>query len=307
MDTLDSIRVNFKPEQLALLNACLAFLMFGVALDLKMENFRYVWKHPKASLVGLTSQLILLPLLTLGLIYVLHPPTSIALGMALVAACPGGNVSNFAVHLSKGNTALSVTLTSVSTVAAIFTTPLVFSILILLLPGADAFARDLAVSPFQMLGSIVQLILLPLLAGMLLGHRYPAFTARIRRPIRQLSIVVFMAFIVVAVFANRENILRYLYLIFFIVLAHNGLALLGGYSFARLFRLSVQDARAISIETGIQNSGLGLILIFNYFSGMGGMALIAAWWGVWHLVSALLLAAWWGAREAEPSRERARL
>lgn len=304
MDTLDTIQINFKPEQLALLNACLAFLMFGVALDLKTTHFQYVWQHPKASLVGLTSQLILLPALTLGLIYALHPPMSVALGMALVAACPGGNVSNFAVHLSKGNTALSVTLTSVSTIAAIITTPVIFSVVVKLLPGADALAKEIAVSPGQMLGSIVQLILIPLLAGMALAYRFPQFTDRIRRPVRILSLVVFIAFIIVAIAANLENIYQHLSLVFFIVLIHNGLALLTGYNFSRLFRLPVTDARAIAIETGIQNSGLGLILIFNYFDGMGGMAMIAAWWGVWHLISAFALAMWWGTRGAEPLRAR---
>ncbi|NUO00457.1 MAG: bile acid:sodium symporter family protein [Saprospiraceae bacterium] len=296
MDTLDAIQINFKPGQLALLNACLAFLMFGVALDLKTEHFRYVWEHPKASLVGLVSQIVLLPAMTLGLIYALNPPASVALGMALVAACPGGNVSNFAVHLSKGNTALSVTLTSVSTIAAILTTPIAFSIAVKLLPGSEAGVQEISVSPGQMLGSIVQLILVPLLAGMALSYRFPELTGRIRRPVRILSLIVFIAFIVVAIAANLQNIYQHLSLVFFIVLLHNGLALLTGYSFARLFRLPVTDARAISLETGIQNSGLGLILIFNYFNGMGGMAMIAAWWGVWHLVSAFALAMWWGRR-----------
>ncbi len=294
MDPLDAVHVNFKPEQLALLNFCLAFLIFGIALDLKTDNFRYIWRHPKASLVGLASQLILLPALTLALIYLLQPPTSIALGMALVVACPGGNVSNYAVHLSKANTALAVTLTSVSTLASSVTLPLVFSILVSFLPGGAELAREVAVSPFQMLGSIVQLILIPLLAGMLLAHHFPRFTARILRSVRIISMLVFIAFIIVAVAANLENIYQYLSLVFFIVLIHNSLALLSGYTFARLFRLPVADARAISFETGIHNSGLGLILIFNYFDGMGGMALIAAWWGIWHLVSAFALAMWWG-------------
>lgn len=297
MDTLDTVQINFKPEQLALLNVCLAFLMFGVALDLKIENFRYVWKHPKASLVGLGSQLLLLPLLTLGLIYLLQPPVSMALGMALVAACPGGNVSNFAVHLSRGNTALSVTLTSISTIVAIFSTPLIFAALVQLLPGGAAVAKDVAVSPWQMLSSIVQLILVPLLIGMALGHYFPAFKARIQRPVRILSMLIFIAFVVVAVMANWDNIVRYLSMIFFIVLLHNGLALAGGYNLARLFKLPASDARAIAIETGIQNSGLGLILIFNFFNGMGSMALIAAWWGVWHLISAFALSMWWGRRD----------
>lgn len=294
MESIDSIRIHFNPEQLGILNFCLAFIMFGVALDLKVDNFRELLKTPKAPLVGLSSQIILLPLLTLGLVYLIQPPMSIALGMLLVSACPGGNVSNFAVHLSKGNTALSVMLTSISTLAAIITTPLIFALLAPLAIGDEAMREDIYVNPFDMLWAIVQLTLLPLLLGMFMHYRLPRIAARIRRPIRILSMIIFLGFIVVAVYGNLENIRQYLHLVFFIVLIHNATGLLGGYSLAKTFGLSRADARAISLETGIQNSGLGLILIFNFFDGLGGMALIAVWWGIWHLISAFSLASWWG-------------
>jgi len=296
MDYIDSIQINFNPQQLFLLNICLAFLMFGVALDLRLDNFKKLLQQPKGPLVGLTSQLVLLPLLTLGLIALFRPPASIALGMLLVAACPGGNVSNFAVHLAGANSALSVLMTSISTLAAVVITPLYFTLLAPLIVDESKLQQSIYVDPYDMVSTIVQLILIPLALGMFFHYRFPAFTERIRRPVRFASLFIFVGFVVAAVHSNFDNIVNYLHLVFLIVLAHNAVALSTGYLFARANRLPIADARAISIETGIQNSGLGLILIFNFFNGMGGMALIAAWWGIWHLISAFTLATYWSKR-----------
>lgn len=297
LDNLDQIRIHFNPGQLAVLNFCLGFLMFGVALELRTTNFRIVLRYPKAVVAGLLSQWGLLPLLTILLIWLLQPPPSLALGMLLVAACPGGNVSNYAVHLGKGNTELSVVLTTISTIGAILITPLYFS---WMSGWMYAESRDVSVSAVQMMGSVVQLIAVPLVLGMGMRHYFPALTARVLQPVKWLSMLIFIGFVAVAVVANRENIGNYLHLVFLLVLIHNALALAGGYGLAKAFGLPAADARAIAIETGIQNSGLGLILIFNYFGGLGGMAMIAAWWGIWHLVSAFTLALVW--RNAEQSR-----
>lgn len=297
MEVLDSVKINFNPDQLTFLNICLAFIMFGVALDLKVSNFKEIIRQPKGAFVGLTSQLLLLPMLTLGLIFLIQPPTSVAIGMLLVSVCPGGNVSNFAVHLAGGNVALSVLLTSISTLAATFTMPLLFIYLTPMIPGGADFQKTVAVSPLDMIMTIVQLIIIPLIIGMVVNDRLPKFTALIRKPIRALSLLIFAGFVVVAVMANRENLMNYIHLIFFLVFAHNAIALSMGYGFALLNKLSTYDARAISLETGIQNSGLALIIIFNFYEGLGGMAMIAAWWGVWHLISASSLAYFWSRRK----------
>ncbi len=294
---IDQVQVNFNPNQLVILNLCLAFIMFGVALDLRLSNFRLLLLQPKAALVGLSSQLLLLPLLTLVLIFLFQPPASIALGMLLVSVCPGGNVSNFAVHLAGANVALSVLLTTVSTLLATLSTPLLFTLLTRWVPGGKAFQQALQVPVFDMVSTILQLILLPLCVGMFVGQRFPRFTQRIRKPVRALSLLIFAGFVVIAIAANFTNIKNYLHVIFLIVLVHNALALFGGYLFARLNNLSAYDARAIALETGIQNSGLALIIIFNFYNGLGGMAMIAAWWGVWHLLSASAMAFLWNQRK----------
>lgn len=293
MTAIDAIKINFNPEQLTLLNICLAFIMFGVALDLRIDNFRDLIRRPKAPVVGLIAQLVLLPLLTIGLIFLFQPSPSIALGMLLLSACPGGNVSNFAVHLAKGNTALSVLMTSVSTLGAVVITPLYFTLLAPVVPGSEGLQNDIYVPPFSMVGTIVQLILVPLLIGMGLHARFPKTTARLKKPVRIMSLAIFIGFILFALYANYDNIVNYLHIVFYLVVIHNAVALFTGYQWAMRNGLPQADARAISIETGIQNSGLALILIFNFFNGLGGMAMIAAFWGVWHLISAFTVAMWW--------------
>lgn len=303
MNPIDAVRINFNPEQLFLLNICLAFLLFGVALDLRLSHFKEILKSPKSTVIGLFSQWVLLPAMTISLILIVQPPVSIALGMALVAACPGGNVSNYAVHLAGANAALSVTLTSISTLGAILLTPLYFTGLSYLIPGSETYANNIQVDSGQMISTILQLILVPIALGMGLQWRFPNFTARIRRVVGILSMTIFMGFVIVAVYANFQQIVDYLHLVFLLVFTHNFLALTGGYWFARWNSLPQADIRAISIETGIQNSGLGLILIFNFFGGLGGMAMIAAWWGIWHLISAFSIASWWRYHQKEVGKE----
>ncbi|MFM8450410.1 MAG: bile acid:sodium symporter family protein [Haliscomenobacter sp.] len=293
MENLDAVRINFNAEQLRLLNICLGFIMFGVALDLKLAQFGALFRSPKSVLVGMSSQLVLLPLVTLGLIWILHPPFGLALGMLLVASCPGGNVSNYATHLSGSNTVLSVSMTTLSTLGAAFTTPFIFTRLQPFIQGEEAVSGALSVNPWAMVWSIVQLILIPLALGFFFQRYLPGLTARLLRPVQRLSMLIFLGFLAVAIVGNLANIGKYLPYIFFYVLVHNGLALATGYFWGRLYRLPEADVRAVSIETGIQNSGLALVLIFNFFDGRGGMALIAAWWGVWHMVSAFGLALIW--------------
>lgn len=293
MQSIDDIVINFKPEQLFFLNICLGFLMFGVALDLRVQHFRDLFQAPRKPVIGLFSQWILMPLLTLALIFLLRPAPSLAMGMVLLAACPGGNVSNYAVHLSRSNSALSVLMTTVSTLAAILVTPFAFTYLSRLIPGTEALRATIQVDTFDMIKTILLLIVLPLALGMSTNHYFPKFTRLIERPVKVLSMLIFLSFVVFAILGNLDNIYQYLHIVFYIVLIHNSLALLMGYFFAKANKLEQADARAISIETGIQNSGLGLILIFNFFNGLGGMAMIAAFWGIWHLISAFGLAMFW--------------
>lgn len=289
---IDLVRINFPDNGLVILNICLAFLMFGVALDIKLSDFKKLLLRPKSAAVGLFSEYLLLPILTIILIYIFRPHTSIALGMVLIACCPGGSTSNFMVHLSKANAALSVLLTSVTTLGAIVITPLAFEFWSSFIPATENVI-ELKVEPADMIKTIVQLILIPVLIGIFVNEKYPVFTTKIRKWVSRLSLLIFFSFVVGALLLNGDSIKNHLLTVFWIVLIHNGLAFAMGYFTAKMFGEKEADARAISIETGIQNTGLGLILVFNFFDGLGGMALVLACWGVWHLISGFGLAMWW--------------
>jgi len=217
----------------------------------------------------------------------------------LIAACPGGNVSNYAVHLSKGNTALSIMMTSITTVCAIILTPLSFAIWTKFIPVDSAIS--ISVAPGQMFQTIFLLIFVPLATGMLSNHFLPKFTQKINKFVKAFAMIIFISFAVVAIYLKFDDLRSYVHYVFLIVLIHNALALLMGYTFAKWNKLPEYSARAVSIETGIQNTGLALILIFNFFDGLGGMAIIAAWWGIWHLISGFLLATYWGRRPPMPN------
>lgn len=294
MHPIDQIQIHFNPDQLFLLNICLGFLMFSVAIDIKIEDFQNVFKYPKKVLVGLISQLLLLPILTVILANFWPMPPSLALGVMLVAVCPGGNISNFATYLADGNTALSVTMTSIVTILAVVFTPLAFTFWSGFIAGTEALQASISVDFWKMMKTIITIIAIPLAIGMALNHYKNELVEKIKQPAKILSMLVFLAFVIVAFYQNYQIFLDYVSIVFFLVLVHNALAIATGYFFSKINGLPEYDRRAISIETGIQNSGLALILIFNFFDGLGGLALVAAWWGIWHMVSGFGMAMLWG-------------
>lgn len=299
MTDIDAVRLNFSPESLTLLNAILAIVMFSIALDLRPADFRALLRAPKALLTGMVSQFLVLPALTYLMLLVTSPQPSIALGLILVAACPGGNISNFITHRAGGNAALSVSMTGVATLAAILLTPLNVAFWGNLYEPTRALLRTTTLDPVAIAVTVFFMLVLPLILGILLNVKKPELAARIRQPMQGLSMAIFIGFIVLALAANWSFFLAYVAAVAGLVVLHNGLALSGGYLTATLMRLSDYDRRAITIETGIQNSGLGLVLIFAFFGGLGGMAVAAAFWGIWHAISGLALASLWSRSEAK--------
>jgi len=293
---IDAVRLNFNPASLVALNAILALVLFGVALDMKVSDFKGIVNAPKATLIGLAGQFVLLPAVAFGLVLLLQPAPSIALGMMLVAACPGGNISNFLTHYARGNTALSITISAFSTVGSLFFTPFNISFWGSLHPGTRQILHAVALSPLEVLMAIVFLLGVPAALGMAVSHRWPALAARAHVPFKRLSLVVFGLFIVGALAANWAYFLQYVGRVVLVVFLMNGLGLLVGYWSARLVGLPEYDRRAVSMEVGIQNSGFGLVLVFDFFDGLGGMAIVAAWWGIWHILSGLALASWFRRR-----------
>jgi bile acid:Na+ symporter, BASS family len=293
---VDEVQLNFDQTSLLLLNAIIGLIMFGVALDVSLSDLRDVLRRPKAPLIGVGSQFLLLPGFTFLLTRLLDPAPSIALGMILVSCCPGGNVSNIITHLAKGNTGLSIGMTGVSTLAAAVLTPLNFAFWGSLHPSTDELLRSVAVSPTELAITIGLLLAVPVTAGITLRARRPALAKKLYRPMRAISIVFFLAFIVIAFVSNIEHFTAMLGTVALAVLLHNALALTLGYTAGWVAGLEERDRRATSIEVGIQNSALALVLIFSFFGGLGGMALVAAWWGIWHIIAGLSLATFWSRR-----------
>lgn len=300
---LDPVKINFDKSGMDLLNIALAIVMYGVALGIKPGTFINVFRHPKSILVGLIGQWVILPALTFLLIIIFNKfiTPMVAMGMILVAACPGGNISNFITSISKGNRELSVSMSAVTTTAAIITTPANFAIwgslyVRYLERHAAEALQTLSIPVWDIFVTVFILLGIPLALGILTTYYQPRLAKALNRPLQILSIIVFLLMVILAFRQNFELFMQYIKWILLIVFIHNGVALTTGYFLGELSGLPRPDRRAITIEMGIQNSGLGLILLFNpnIFPPElqnGGMLFVTAWWGIWHIISGLTAAA----------------
>ena len=304
MSQLDFVKLNFNQESVNMMNIAIAFIMFGVALSIRPGHFNKVFLNPKPVVIGAVAQYIILPALTYLLVLIIRPSTPVALGMILISACPGGNVSNLISSISKANVTLSVSLTTITTVMSLIMTPFNFAFWGGLYAKHSPLLVPITIEPLEMFRTVFLILGIPVILGMFVGMRFPKFSKRMDKPIQAASVIFFVGFIVAALAGNFSIFLKYIHLIFILVLLHNGLAFLTGYTLPKLFKINEIDCRTISIETGIQNSGLGLALIFNprIFPpelNLGGMAMVAAWWGIWHIVAGLILATYWRKRKVK--------
>lgn len=296
LSKIDTIRLNFSEGGLLYMNVTLAIIMFGVALDIKKDHFKNILAYPKSALLGIFSQVLLLPALTFLLVIMLNPPPSIAMGMILIAACPGGNISNFISYLAKANVALSVSLTAFSTLSATFITPINFAfwggMYVNYYEKAKHLNIPIQIDFLQMAQTVFILLGVPLLLGMWFGHKFPVFAEKHRKRIKITSIFLYMTFIIGALVANAKHIPGVIIPLGIVVMLLNVQTLSTGYLVGTVFKVPKADRRTLSIETGIQNSGLALVLIFNpkLFDANGGMAFMAAWWGIWQMVTGIGLA-----------------
>lgn len=299
MQELDNAQINFDNSELWVLNIAIAVVMFGVALSITIDDFKHILRQPKLVLIGVVSQFVLLPLLTFLLIIIIRPQSSIALGMMMVAACPGGNISNFMTHLAKGNTALSVSLTAFATFLAIFMTPFNFQFYGNLYEPTAQILQTVKLNPFELVKLVILILGIPLFSGMFIRSKYEAFAIKMSKLLKPFSIIIFVAIVIIAFSNNLDIFNDYIHYVLTIGIGHNILAILLGFMVAKWFRLSFKNQKTIAIETGIQNSGLGLLLIFTFFNGLGGMAILVAFWGIWHIISGLLLAFYWSKKPKE--------
>ena len=279
--------------QQIVLSLVLATMVFSVALELQLDDFLRVARSPKAVVVGLVPQFILLPVATWAATLVLDLPPNVEAAMILVAACPGGSLSNVVTHFGRGNTALSVSISAVASLIALFATPFNFSWMVATNPATAGWLQTLNIDPSDIWISLFALLALPLALGLTLTRRLPDFSARIRKPLGNFSLIALLAFIVLGLIKERQLLTMGLLPTLGLVVAHNAIGLLMGWLTSGVMGLSTADRRAVTIEGGMQNAGLALGIIAVQFNADLGMVIIASLWGIWHIVSGMSLALFW--------------
>lgn len=293
---IDQVRLNFDESSLLVLGFVLGFIMFGIALDTKPADFRAVRENPKALVVGIAAQFIALPAITFVLTLIIGVGPSISMGMILVACCPPGNISNVLTYRSGGNVALSVSMTVISNLIAIVVMPLNIAFWGGLHPEASTILQVVELDAIEMLLDIAIVIAIPFTVGLAISQKFPDFAARVQPAVKRVSLIALLAFIVIALFGNFEAFKDYILVVLLIVFLHDTLALALGYGIAAGTGLSEYNRRAVTFEVGVRNAGLGLALIFAFFDGLGGMAMVAGVWGIWDIIAGLGLAGWWARR-----------
>ncbi len=294
--SIDDVVLNFTPGSLIALNIVLGLIMFGIALDTSPSDFKAVAKAPKAMVIALLAQIVLLPAVTFGLTLLLNVQASIALGMILVACCPPGNISQVLTYRARGNVALSVSMTAVANLIYIFLLPVSLAFWGSLHPTASVLVRAVSLDGWQMLLDIFLIIGLPFLVGLGIRAAWPRFAARVQPYARWVSLIGLVGFIVAALAGNWAIFMAYIGIVLLAVFLHDAVALGLGYASARIGGLRVPERKAITFEVGIRNAGLGLGLVFSFFGGLGGMAIVAGWWGIWDIIAGLTLATLWARR-----------
>ncbi len=284
--------------QQLILSLVLATMVFSVALELRVDDFRRVAKTPRAVICGLIPQFILLPVGTWAATLLLDLPPNVEAAMILVAACPGGSLSNVVTHLGRGNTALSVSVSAVASVIALFATPFNFSWMIATNPATAAWLRELAIDPSGIWISLLLLLAVPMSLGLVFSHQLPALTGRIRKPLGNFAVVALLAFIAAGLIKERQLLTLGLLPLLLVVVLHNASGLFFGWITSVAMRVSERDRRAVMIEGGMQNSGLALGIIAVQFNSDLGMVTLASLWGIWHIVSGMSLAYLWRRKDA---------
>lgn len=293
MDRIDQTHIDFDPRVGLIIGVTAAIMVFSVALDLRWDQFRRIFKDPKAPLIGLVAQLVILPAIAFAIGRYLVDTPSVALGLLLVAACPGGSVSNYMTSLAKGDVATSVTITAVITATCIVTTPLVFAFLASANPVTLQLLRDIGIDPREIAMMFLITVALPIVAGMLLAARRPELAARIRVWARRVSLVLFVLIVVTGTALNLKLMLEYVTEAMLPVSLACASALVVGWGLSRLVGLNSADRRAVTIEAGGQQAGLAIAIAVAFFPSLTGVAVTGAIWGAVQVIFIVPLVVAW--------------
>ncbi|CAH0142072.1 bile acid:sodium symporter family protein [Peribacillus simplex] len=268
----------------------LGVVMFGMGLTLKAVDFKIIITKPLPVIIGVCAQFIIMPSVAFLIAKLMNLPAELAAGLVLLGCVPGGTASNVMVYLAKGNVPLSIAMTSVSTLLAPIMTPL----LLLLLAG-----QWMPVDFFDMFKSIIQVILLPIVLGLAIKRFFPVIVEKSLTVLPLISVAAIITIVSAVVSGNATSIAASGFLIFTAVMLHNGFGLLFGYLAAKVLGLDEVNRRAISIEVGMQNSGLGVALATAHFGPLAALPSVLA--AAWHNISGPILATYWSKKSADDS------
>ncbi|RFU71502.1 bile acid:sodium symporter family protein [Peribacillus saganii] len=270
----------------------LGVVMFGMGLTLKAVDFKIIFTKPLPVLIGVCAQFIIMPTVAFLIAKLLNLPAELAAGLVLLGCVPGGTASNVMVYLAKGNVPLSIAMTSVSTLLAPIMTPL----LLLLLAG-----QWMPVDAVAMFKSIIQVIILPIILGLAIKKFFPAAVEKSLTVLPLISVAAIITIVGAVVSGNAASIATSGFLIFTAVMLHNGFGLLFGYLTAKALGQNEVNRRAISIEVGMQNSGLGVALATAHFGPLAALPSVLG--AAWHNISGPILATYWSKKPAGNSKE----
>lgn len=282
----------WQPELFVWLKAyipwILGIIMLGMGMTMTVDDFKGVLQSPKAVLIGVVAQFVVMPGLAFILCKLFNLPPEIAVGVILVGCCPGGTASNVITYMAKGNVALSVACTSVSTLLAPVLTPAIFYLLA---------SQWLKIDAASMFISILQVVLLPIVVGLILRTWLKRQVESYIQVMPLVSVIAIVAIVAAIIGGSKAAILQSGLLILAVVILHNGLGYLLGFTAARFFKLPYADSKAIAVEVGMQNSGLGVALAAVHFAASPITAVPSAIFSLWHNISGPALATYWASRK----------
>jgi bile acid:Na+ symporter, BASS family len=293
MEAIDRATFHFSPTIGLALAVMVGFLVFAVALDLKWAQLHRVFRKPKAPLIGLMAQYLILPSVAFGVGLMMVDTPSIALGLLLVTCCPAGALSNYLTGVARGSVATSVSMTAISTLFSIAATPLLFAFWAAMNPDTQAVLQTIEMNPKRVMMMLVIMLLLPVTIGMLIRAKRPETADRIRLWSRRIAGLVFGVVVAILLLGHVEVLGTFATIALPPVLVTFAIAVALGWGLARASGLSAEDRRAVTLEVAFQNVALAIGVAVVFFPALAGVAITAISWGVVHLTLGFAIAALW--------------
>jgi BASS family bile acid:Na+ symporter len=293
MEAIDQAHFNFSPTAGLAVSVMVGFLVFAVALDLRWDQFHRVLRRPKAPLIGLVAQYVILPSVAFGVARLIVDTPSIALGLLLVTCCPAGALSNYLTGVARGSVATSVSMTAISTLFSIAVTPFLFAFWAAMNPDTKALLQTIDIDPKRVIVMLLIMLVVPITIGMLIRAKRPETADKIRLWSRRLAGGVFAVVVAILILGNVKVLGPFAKTALPPVLLTFAIAVALGWGLARVSGLVAADRRAVTLEVAFQNVALAIGMAVVFFPALAGVAITSILWGVVHLTLGFALAAMW--------------